>query len=62
MDLAAGLKPAVEAVGIVLACLLDGAASNTMRALHGKALYAYDTACVCRLCVRLPRYPGMPTG
>ena len=34
MGLAAVLRPAVEAAGIVLACLLNGAARVAMRATH----------------------------
>ena len=55
------LQPAVEAAGIVLACLLNGAAARCKGSAE-ELFTVYKTACADNLCVRLPRCPGAATG
>ena len=61
MGLAAVLKPAVEAAGIVLACLLNGAAMHCEGSAE-ELLTAHKTTCTYRLCMRLPRFASEATG
>ena len=55
------LQPAVEAAGIALDRLLNGAAPRCECSAE-ELFTVHKTSCADNLCVRLPRCPGAPTG